>query len=412
MWIVTTQSFQKRALPSARSLRALDVLNFFIAATLAGFGPFVSLFLGERGWSKETIGFALSIGGIAALLSQLPGGELLDVVRSRRALVALGIVAVGFASLLIAFQPTFPMVSFALALEGICGGLIGPAIASISLGLVGHGLLGNRLGRNQRFQSIGVITATGLMGATGYLLSGSAIFLTSAALVLPTLFAIKRIRARDIHFGRSVGAPDHHHLTSPPRAPRQVFWRNPQLIIFASSLFLFQMANASMLPLVGATLGQTEGSKASAIVSGLIIVPQILVVLAAPWAGHFAQSWGRRPLLVIGFGALPIRAFLFMYIFDPKLLMAAQVLDGVSASVLGILQPLIIADVTNGTGRFNSAQGLVGVIVGIGASLSTTVSGLMVGNFGRSVGFLALALIGLAATIIAWLFMSETRLAN
>jgi MFS family permease len=147
-------------------------------------------------------------------------------------------------------------------------------------------------------------------------------------------------------------------------------------------------------------------------VSGLIIVPQILVVLAAPWAGHFAQSWGRRPLLVIGFGALPIRAFLFMYIFDPKLLMAAQVLDGVSASVLGILQPLIIADVTNGTGRFNSAQGLVGVIVGIGASLSTTVSGLMVGNFGRSVGFLALALIGLAATIIAWLFMSETRLAN
>ena len=97
-------------------------------------------------------------------------------------------------------------------------------------------------------------------------------------------------------------------------------------------------------------------------------MPQILVALSAPWAGRLAKTWGRRPLLLIGFGVLPIRALLFALTTDPTLLIAVQILDGVSGTVLGVLQALIIADLTNGTGRFNLAQGLVGVISGIGAS--------------------------------------------
>jgi MFS family permease len=106
---------------------------------------------------------------------------------------------------------------------------------------------------------------------------------------------------------------------------------------------------------------------------------------------------------------LPIRALLFTVIADPTLLLAVQLLDGVSGTVLGVLQALVIADLTNGTGRFNLAQGLVGVTSGIGASVSTTLSGVITESFGRAAGFLALALMGLAAVAMVWLFMPETK---
>jgi MFS family permease len=152
-------------------LRALDGVNFFVAGVLAGFGPFVAFFLGAQGWSQERIGLVLSVGGIAGLLAQLPGGELLDVVQSKRLLVAAGSVMVGLGALIIAFRPEFVPVSLALMLQGTTSGFLGPGIASISLGLVGHRLLGERLGRNQRFKSTGSLAAAGLFGFLGYFLS-------------------------------------------------------------------------------------------------------------------------------------------------------------------------------------------------------------------------------------------------
>jgi MFS family permease len=227
--------------------------------------------------------------------------------------------------------------------------------------------------------------------------------------VLPALIALARIRASDIHFGRSCGAPDHHHSTQPPRVRRRALWKNRYLLIFAGCLFLFQIVDASILPLIGGTLAHSEGNGSALIISGLVIVPQILVAPSAPWAGRLAKTWGRRPLLLIGFAALPIRALLFAMITDPTLLVAVQILDGVSGTVLGVLQALIIADLTNGTGRFNLAQGLVGVISGIGASISTTLSGLIAQSFGRAAAFLTMALIGSVAVVIVWSFMPETK---
>jgi len=131
--------------------------------------------------------------------------------------------------------------------------------------------------------------------------------------------------------------------------------------------------------------------------------------LAAPWIGRQAQNWGRRPLLLVGFGALPVRALLLTLTTDPALVVAAQLLDGISATVLGVLQPLIIADLTGRTGRFNLAQGFVGTFSGVGASLSTTLSGLIAGNFGLTAGFVAITAIALIALLVAWGLLPETR---
>jgi MFS family permease len=143
--------------------------------------------------------------------------------------------------------------------------------------------------------------------------------------------------------------------------------------------------------------------------SALIIVPQIIVALMAPWVGRRAQSWGRRPLLLIGFAALPIRAVGFSLISDPLLLLSVQAFDGISGTVLGVLTALVIAYITSGTGRFNLAQGIVGTASGIGASLSTTLSGLVAESLGRGEGFLCIAATALPATMVVLFLMPETR---
>ena len=76
-----------------------------------------------------------------------------------------------------------------------------------------------------------------------------------------------------------------------------------------------------------------------------------------------------------GVGALPIRGLLFAYTDAPELLVAVQVFDGISAAVLGVMVPLVVADCTRGTGRFNMALGAVGTAIGLGAAASTTLSG-------------------------------------
>jgi MFS family permease len=398
--------------PSGASLRGLDGVNLLLAGTLSGFGPYVAVFLADQNWTQQRIGLVLTAGGFAGLLSQLPGGALLDAIRSKRLAVALGAAMVAAGALIIAAWPSFPLVLAALVLEGITGGFLGLAIATISLGLVGNAALAERLGRNQRFASMGGVFAAGLMGFIAYFLSYRAIFIAAAALVLPLLLALGRIRSSDIHFGRASCIPDHEGPSAPQRARLRNLWKTPGLLIFAGCVFLFQMANASLLPLAGEAFAYSKEALSSLIVSALIMVPQVIVAIMAPWTGRQANMRGRRPLLLIGFAALPIRALVFASTTNPTILIVAQLLDGVSGATLGVLTALTVADLTAGTGRFNLAQGFVGTISGIGASLSTTLIGLVAGSFGRAAGFLGIAALALAALFLLWLLMPETHPSN
>jgi MFS family permease len=395
--------------PTETSLRGLDAVNLLLAGALSGFGPYVAVFLAGQNWTQQDIGFVLTAGGLAGLLTQPLGGEVLDVIQSKRVVIAIGAIMVATSALIIALWPSFPLVLTALLLQGTTGGFLGMAVAAISFGLVGHAALGERLGRNQRFASTGGVVAAALMGIIGDFLSYRGIFLTSAALVLPLLIALDRIHPSDIHFGSACGAPDHEGPSKPLRVRRLSLWQNRALLTFAACVFLFQLANASMLPLVGEALVYGKQAHSTLTLSALIIVPQIIVALMAPWAGRSANTWGRRPLLLIGFAALPIRSLAFAATENPVALVIAQLLDGVSGTMLGVLTALTIADLTSGTGRFNLAQGWVGMISGVGASLSTTLSGLIAGSLGRAAGFLSIAVVGLIAVLLLWSLMPETK---
>jgi MFS family permease len=398
--------------PSVASLRGLDGVNLFLAGALSGFGPYVAAYLAEQKWTQQSIGLVLTAGGFAGLLSQIPGGALLDAIRSKRIAVVLGAGMVAAGALIIEVWSSFPLVLAALVLQAITGGFLGLAITAISLGLVGNAALAERLGRNQRFASAGGVLATGFMGFIAYFVSYRAIFIVAAALVLPLLLALSRIQPSDIHFGRASCIPDHQGPSPPQRTRLRTLWKIHGLLIFAGCVFLFQMANASMLPLAGEAFAYNEEALSSLIVTALIMVPQVIVAIMAPWAGRRANTWGRRPLLLVGFAALPIRALVFAWTTSPTILIVAQLLDGVSGTMLGVLTALIVADLTAGTGRFNLAQGFVGTISGIGASLSTTLSGLVAGNLGRAAGFLGVAAVALAALLLLWSLMPETQLSN
>ncbi len=390
---------------SRRSLAGLDWLNFFLANVQTGFGPFIAVYLTENRWTQGDIGAVLSIGSLVALVAQVPGGALVDSLPRKRRVAAGAALAIAASALLLALWPVFAAVLAAQVLHSAASCVLGPAIAAISLGLVGYKSAGARFGRNAAFSAAGNCVAAGLMGAIGYLVSDRAIFLLTTGLTLPALASLARIRRDEVDGDRARGgAPGHRPAVSPGRLVR-----DPRLLVLAACLALFQLANAAMLPLVGGAVTQRSESGASALIAACIVVPQLVTTLAAPWAGRRAEDWGRKPLLLIGFATVPLRGLLLAAVSSPYLLVATQLLDGIAAAAVGVMTPLIVADIARGTGRFNLAQGLVGVAVGLGATLSTAVAGQIVDRFGSAAGFTALAGAAAAALGLLALAMPETR---
>src|ERR1700686_865229 len=105
-----------RATPSRQSLRGLDWFIFFLADVQTGFGPFVAVYLTTQKWTQVQIGLVLSIGGVVGLIGQMPGGAIVDAVRSERLVASLAVATIGTSALAYASLPIFPVVVMAAAL--------------------------------------------------------------------------------------------------------------------------------------------------------------------------------------------------------------------------------------------------------------------------------------------------------
>ena len=336
----------------------------------------------------------------------MPGGALVDAARSERLVAGIAIGAICVSALAYAALPIFPMVLSAAIVHSLASCVLGPAIAAISLGLVGHAAISERLGRNARFASIGTGLAAAVMATVGYF-SPRAVFIVTVCLLIPALLALRSIAAGEIDPERAHGATS-RSVQKPPTKPGELMQNRP-LLIFAGCLLLFHMANAAMLPLVGSVVTMRSARWATILIGACIIVPQLVVAALSPWIGQRAQIWGRRPLLLIGFATLPIRGLLFAWVTNPESLVLIQILDGITAAVFAVMVPLVVADLTRGTGHFNLGQGIVGTFVGIGASLSTTLAGYITDHFGSPAAFMGLAAIAAVGFTMAWLLMPETR---
>ncbi len=373
-----------------------------------GFGPFVSVFLTTQKWTQVDIGLVLSAAGFVSLIGQIPGGALVDAARSERLVGSIAIAAICFSALGYAALPVFPMVLSAAIVHALASCVLGPAIAAISLGLVGHATIGERLGRNARFASIGNGLAAAAMGACGYLLSARAVFVVTVILLVPALLSLRAIAAKEIDPERAHSAAPRPRANKPPIKAGALLHNRP-LLIFGGCLLLFHLANAAMLPLMGSVVTMRSARWATILIAACIVVPQLVVAALSPWIGRRAQIWGRRPLLLIGFAALPIRGILFASVTNPVLLVIVQLLDGVTAAVFSVMVPLVVADLTRGTGHFNLGQGIVGTFIGIGAALSATLAGYISDHFGSPSAFAGLGAIALVGLAAVWSLMPETR---
>jgi MFS family permease len=387
----------------------LDGVNFFVAAMQAGFGVFVTVHLVRNGWAAQAIGFALTLSTFTSLCSQMPAGALIDGLGDKSRAVQAGIAGVGGAALLLALSPERPAVYLAQVLQGLASALIGPSIAAISLGAVGHAAFGERIGRNARFASIGAGLTAGVMGLAGSYFEPVSIFWLTAALTFPALLSVSFVRRAGLAAQADPAAPpaqDEGGLTW--RGLKNLFL-DRRLLVFVLCIVLFFIASAALLPGVAARVTRRYPELATLIVAGTMLLPQAIVAAVSPWIGSRAQHLGRRPLLLFGWGLMPIQGVLYAMLPGVYALLICQVLNGFSSAIFGVVMTVVAADLSRGTQRFNLTLGVLGVAISVGASLSTLLAGLIAAAFGGTAAFLGLALFGLLGVLLLWIGLPETR---
>lgn len=393
-----------------RSLLALDWINFFMADVATGVGPFLAIYLtATRHWNPAAVGIVVSAQSIATVVAQGPAGWLVDVSRNKRLLIVVAAAVVAIGCFGIVLSPNMAAELATQIFIGVAAAFFPPAIAAISLGIVGRKKLPGRVGRNESFNHAGNFVFAILAGAIGTYWGQSWIFIASAIIAVGTITASLAIRTADIDNEVARGADDTSSSLQQKPASFQQLLHDGCLWTFAVSVVLFHFANAAMLPLVGELLSRHDEKASSLYMSACIILAQLLMIPVAIMTGRLADTWGRKPLFLIGFGVLAVRGFLYTLGTSSVYLLAVQSLDGIGAAIFGVLWVLIISDLAKGTGRFNLLQGVIQAALGVGAFLSNFLAGFVVRYFGYNTAFLGLAIIAAIGMSFFALRMPETK---
>lgn len=396
--------------------RPLDWLNFFLADVRDGLGPYLAIYLlTVQKWDEASIGLVMSIGGIAAILAQTPAGAFIDNTRAKRAVLIAAAVVITLGSIAIPFTPSFAAIAALQALNGAAGALFPPAIAAVTLGIVGPAAFARRVGRNEAFNHGGNATAAGIAAGSAYLFGPIVVFFVMAAMALASIVAALSIPADAIDHDVARGLHERQGEVRSGDQPSgfKVLLTSRPLLIFAACVVLFHFANAAMLPLVGQKLALVVGKEfGTSLMAICIVAAQLVMVPVAAVTGAKADLWGRKPIFLAGFVVLTLRGVLYPLSDNPYWLVAVQLLDGVGAGVFGALFPIIVADLTRGTGHFNVSQGAIATAQGVGAALSNTVAGLIVVKAGYSSAFFFLATVAGAGLLLFGLAMPETGAAG
>ncbi|MEZ0362946.1 MFS transporter [Mycobacterium sp. pUA109] len=389
--------------------RALDLLSFSLADVRDGLGPYLSIYLLlTHHWDQASIGFVMAVGGVAAIVTQTPVGAWVDRTTAKRALLIGGVVGVGVGALAMPLCPGFYAISLLQAVTGIAGSVFAPALAAITLGVVGTRQFSRRIGRNESYRHAGTASAAALSGALAYLFGPVVVFWVLAAMGVLSVVATLRIPGAAIDHDVARGMD--HAPGEPHRRPSgfAVLWHNRTLMVFAAVVIVFHFANAAMLPLVGQLLALHNKDVGTALMSVCIIAAQGVMVPVAYLTGTKADVWGRKPIFLVGFAVLAVRGFLFTLSDNSWWLVGVQLLDGVGAGIFGVLFPLVVQDVTHGTGRYNVSLAAITAAWGVGAALSNFAAGWVVVTAGYRVAFLALGAIAAAGFALYLLAMPET----
>lgn len=399
--------------PSKRALRGLDALNFFLADVRDGLGPYLAIYLlavrgPEQGWNEATIGLVMTIAGIVGLIAQTPAGALIDRGRHKPAIVIAAAVAVTLSCVVLPFISNFYLVVGTQSLAAIAGAIFPPALAAITLGLVGPKMFSKRIGRNEAFNHLGNAVSAAIAGGTAYFFGPVVVFWLMAILAVFSIGAMLMVPEKEIDDDLARGLDEAVDDEKP--SGFAALLKNRHLMLFALLCAVFHLANAAMLTSVGQLLTRVVGKEqATSLVAVCIVAAQCVMVPMALLVGAKVDGWGRKPLFLLAFGVLALRGALYVVSDNPFWLVAVQALDGVGAGIFGALFPIVVADLTRGTGRFNVSQGAVATFQGVGASMSASLAGVIIVQASYSAAFLTLAAIAAAGLVLYIVAMPETR---
>ncbi len=389
--------------------RALDWLNFFLADVRDGLGPYLAIYLlAVHQWQPANIGLLMSLAGIVALLAQTPAGALIDRTPAKRAVLVIAAVLVTGSCLLLPLISSFGWVALTQTISALAGSVFAPAIAAISLGITGPRAFTRRVGRNETFNHAGNACSALLAGGLAYLFGPVVVFYLMAVMTVASIVAVARVPAAAIDHQLARGLA-HGPSGDDHPAGFKLLLHNRTLLVFAVCCALFHLANAAMLPLVSQKLSQVDLRLATPLTSACIVAAQLVMVPMALLVGAKAEHWGRKPFLLVGFLILPLRGALYVVSDNPFWLVGVQLLDGVGAGIFGALFPIVVKDLTDGTGRFNVSLGALAAVFGLGAALSPGIAGLVLQSAGYDAAFLTLAAIALAAFVLVLVALPETQ---
>ncbi len=255
-------------LEKKRSLRSLEATNFFLADVQTGLGPFLAASLAGAGWQPGKVGIALTVGGIVTVLLQTPAGAVVDRVHSKRMILVLASVVLAVGAMLLWVSAAPLAVYTAQVLTGSSGPFLAPTLAAVTMGLVGDRLFDRQFGSNQSFNAAGNIASALLVALVSRFIGGRAMFLTAAALTIPTILCVLLIRQDDIDFDLARGKGEEHNAAKEKDDSLITTLRGDRVLFtFLACAFLFHLANAAMLPQLGEMLARGESKSAAPFMS-------------------------------------------------------------------------------------------------------------------------------------------------
>ena len=386
--------------PLGGKLMALAVLNFFLADSRDGLGPFLDAYLTTQGWRPMDLGLLATIGGVLGLAAGMPAGALADRSHHKRLMIIAPVTLITVMSMLCIAFPGRAVVFSTQTLAALAGVLIMPALSGITLGLVGPKRFGEQLGRNEAYNHGGNMV---LLGATWGASAWFGLPGVAALMVATTIATVAATLAIDPHAIDHVAARGGERGEKPPVSTWRVLVHNRPLLLLSVALLLFHFGNAPLARLISQqfALQMQRPFETTAIIT---MVSQTAALAAAVAAPFIIRRDRVRMATVLAMLTLPLRGVIAWAFSSFGMIYPVQLLDGLGVGLLGILTPFLVERLTRGSGHFNLALAAVMVLQGVGAASSNMVAGYLVTHYGYSVTYLlhgAMALVALAALLPA-----------
>lgn len=182
----------------------------------------------------------------------------------------------------------------------------------------------------------------------------------------------------------------------------------PWLINFIAifGVFITEMATDIYLPAVNCIIGDLGTSRAtlnmtlSSNLAGL--------ALSAPFYGAFSDSFGRRRLLLVGLSIFTFGSLLCAYAQTGQQLILFRFVQGLGSGVAYGLGVAIQKDIYDGV-RFAKARATMSLVLGFAPAIAPMIGGYLAYYITWNAIFLILALFGLAAVLLSFVFVAETH---